>query len=471
MTTLRAAALWSRPWDGPPVWGGAVGLAEGRITEVSDAEPAGDTVLIPGLINAHDHGRGLRPLSFGAPDGPLEAWLWDLWRAPKTDPYLTALVAFGQMALSGMTTVVHNHLPQSDDWLGEAEAVARAARDVGLRLGFVVPILNQNLPGYDGGEAVREAVSDGQWKAIEAAMAQRPFAEQIALVMEIATAIDGPDVITQYGPPGSQWLTTEGFAAVGAAATSEGRRVHVHLLETRLQREWLDAVSPEGAHVFFDRAGLLNDRLTIAHGVFLRDEELRAFQEAGVTLALNTSSNLRLYSGSANGAALSSSRIGLGIGLDGMGLDDDADILRETRLTSMILGPRRFDMPGFSQADVLRAAFSTGRRAYDGTDGAGIASDAEADLVALSLEAVAGDRVDDSPEALGQLILGRASRAAVTDVWVSGRQIVRDGDLVNIDLVAAEKELTAQARASIDVPDWVAPAKVARVEASKKARR
>ncbi len=470
MTILPAAAIWARPWEAPPVWGGAVTLVDGRIADVTAADPQGDAILLPGLINAHDHGRGLRPLAFGAPDAPLEAWLWDLWRAPPTDPYLTALVAFGQMALSGVTTVVHNHLPQSNDLVGEARAVARAARDVGIRLAFVAPIIDRNLAGYNGGAAVKAALPPEDWTAIKAVQATAPFADQIAQVPKIAVAIDGPDIVTQYGPPGPQWLLPEGLAAVGEAAFTEARRVHVHLLETQLQRNWMDAECPEGAHVFFDQAGLLTDRLTIAHGVFLRPAEIAAFHEAGVTLVLNTSSNLRLSSGIADGAAFKTAGLRLGIGLDGMALDDDADMLRELRLTAALLGPRGFDRPGLARADVLRAAFSDGRVAFDGAAGTGLAAGAEADIVALSLDRIAGDRIDDAPETLADLVLCRASRASVRDVWVAGRQIVRDGRLATIDLAEAERELTKAARGSLSPPSWIRKARAARVAASSQKR-
>ncbi len=466
MTTISAAALWCRPWEGPPVWGGQITHTNGRISEVAPGEAQGDALLIPGLVNAHDHGRGMRPLAFGAQDAPLEAWLWDLWRQPDADPYLTALVAFGQMALSGVTTVIHNHLPQSQNPVSEAKAVARAARDVGIRLGFAAPILDCNLAGYDGGAAVKEAVSAEVWAAIKAAQALPPFCEQIKAVADIAAEVDGLSVVTQYGPPGPQWLSAEGFAAVGDAADSSGRRTHAHLLETRLQRDWMDTACPEGAHVFFERTGLLNDRLTVAHGVFFRPEELEAFREAGVTLVVNTSSNMRLLSGIADGAALKVSGIRLGIGLDGMALDDDADILRECRLNAMLLGPRRFDTPGLSRADILRAAFSSGRAAFDGIPAEGLVPGAEADIAALSLKRIAGDRIDDRAETLAGLITGRSSKDAVTDVWVAGRQIVKDGLLTGVDLSAAENELTRAARARADSREWVGPARSARIRAS-----
>ena len=58
--TLRAR--WVLPMDGPPLDGGYVTMAEGRIASVgrqqvpaSSAEDLGDVVLMPGLVNAHTH--------------------------------------------------------------------------------------------------------------------------------------------------------------------------------------------------------------------------------------------------------------------------------------------------------------------------------------------------------------------------------------------------------------------------------
>lgn len=455
---IKAAAIWSRPWDGLPTMGGSLSLDSGRIQSVESVGGGGDLVLVPGLINAHDHARGLSPLAFGAADAPLEAWLWDLRRAPAVDPYLTHAVAFGRMALSGVTSVIVNFLPQSADFLTEAKAAAQAARDVGLRLALVVPIVDQNLSGYDGGKVAMSALTNAEQNALTGADKVPPVAEQIALVLDIANAINDATTITQIGPPGPQWLSEKGWAEVGAAS-GHGLRLHTHLLETRMQRDWLDAVSPAGAAAFFERAGVLNDRLTVAHGVWLRPDELSALAGAGATLALNTSSNMRLASGLVDGVRLRDAGIALGVGLDGLALDDDADMWRELRLAMALLGPKGMSDDGLPQVGLLRAAFSTGRRIYDGRDAQGLVAGADADFVALSLDRIAADRIDDSAQALATMILGRASQQAVHSVFVAGREIVHAGRLTGLDLAAASKELTRSARSGFAAhppADWIA---------------
>lgn len=454
----------------------AISITEGQIERINSDTSLEETptdeplIWLPGAINAHDHGRGLSPLTYGAPDAPLEPWLWDLRRAPDVDVYLSHLVAFGEMVRSGITSVVHNHLPQSSDLVSEARQVARAAHDAGLRLAMVVPVIDRNLSGYDGGIAALAPLTVAERSAVEAAHAMPPVSEQIAAIREIADAIDSPTVVTQYGPPGPQWLSSDGWAEVGAAAQVDERRIHTHLLETRAQRRWLDSQVSGGATQFFEAAGVLNGRLTIAHGVQLTRAEIAAFAEAGVVLALNTSSNLRLFSGQADGTALAESGLALGLGLDGLGLDDDADIWREIRLAQTVLGPRGMAQTGLARNDILQAVFSSGRLAVDGLRGEGLIEGASADLVGLSLEAVASDQVDPSPKVTSDLVLGRANYSAVRRVIVNGREVLRDGTLTEIDLPEARRELTRQARAQFEAsppPNWIERARSATLAAGR----
>ena len=95
--------------------------------------------------NAHDHGRGLRTLAFGAVDDALECWLLTLSREPKVSAYPRAAVAFARMAEGGVANTNHSHTPQNPGAIVEECAeVSRAARDVGIRVAFAAPFSDRN---------------------------------------------------------------------------------------------------------------------------------------------------------------------------------------------------------------------------------------------------------------------------------------------------------------------------------------
>ena len=41
-----------------------------------------DWLMMPAFVDAHDHGRGMSPISFRTPDRALEMWLQDLNKLP-----------------------------------------------------------------------------------------------------------------------------------------------------------------------------------------------------------------------------------------------------------------------------------------------------------------------------------------------------------------------------------------------------
>lgn len=182
----------------------------------------------------------------------------------------------------------------------------------------------------------------------------------------------------------------------------------------------------------------------MAHGVHLRLDECERLARASATLAVNASSNLRLASGIAPGESISAAGLRFGLGLDGLALADDEDMLAEIRLGSVLLGGWGHGRSGPGPAECLAAATSWGWRAIDGTEGQGLAEGAPADILLLDEDELMPDRLDE--DHLPGLILGRMHRGAVTEVIARGRHIVRAERLSGIDLPALEQELLRQAR-------------------------
>jgi cytosine/adenosine deaminase-related metal-dependent hydrolase len=239
-------------------------------------------------------------------------------------------------------------------------------------------------------------------------------------------------------------VSEEGWHLIAERSAATGRRVHTHVLETLPQRRWLDREHDGRPMDWFDRTNLLNDRLTVAHGVHLRSDECEALARAGATLAVNASSNLRLASGIAPGQAIRAANLRFGLGLDGLSLADDDDMLAEVRLAARLLGGFGHDRAGPPPEACLQAAASWGWRTIDGSEGLGLVEGAPAHIVVLSEEALAPDRLSDG--GLPELILGRMARSSVMEVYARGRRIVRNGRPTGVDLEALETELYAQGR-------------------------
>ena len=90
-----------------------------------------------------------------------------------------------------------------------------------------------------------------------------PVREQLALVEAVAASCQSQTFDVQYGPAAVQWCSGELLEGVAEASASSGRRIHMHLLETRYQREWADRNFPDGIVEYLDSIGFLSERLTL----------------------------------------------------------------------------------------------------------------------------------------------------------------------------------------------------------------
>jgi cytosine/adenosine deaminase-related metal-dependent hydrolase len=418
--------------------------------EPSAWTPSRRLLAMPALANAHDHCRPLSPTSFGAAGKPLETWLLRLAAMPGIDPYLGAVAAFGRAARGGAGSVMahytrlHGGMPVID----EMREVARAARDVGVRVTLALFMRDRNPLVYGAPDAVLGALDPAGRAAVEAAfLSVLPSpAEQVARVEAIAAELESPAFTVQFGPNGPQWCSDELLRSIAKASARTGRRVHMHLLETRYQRAFADAAYPEGVAPRLEALGLLSPRLTLAHCVYARPDELDAIARAGATIATNPSSNLHLRSGIAPiGEALRRGcRVTLGV--DASAFDEDDDILRELRLGHFLHGGWGFE--GIVERAPWLAGIVEHGRFANGAPGTGALKVGQpADVLVLDLDRLDRDAI--MPVAPIDLLFARASAAHVVALHVAGHAVVADGRLTGVDLDGVQGKLREQYRQRI----------------------
>jgi cytosine/adenosine deaminase-related metal-dependent hydrolase len=278
--------------------------------------------------------------------------------------------------------------------------------------------------------------------------------EQVAAVRRVAAACASDIFDVQYGPVGPQWCSDELLAAVAEASALDGRRVHMHLLETRAQREWADTAYPGGVVRHLDAIGLLSDKLCVAHAVWATPDELDLMASRGVRIATNPSSNLVLASGVAPIAEAVARNVEVAMGLDGLSLDEDDDALREMRLLLLLHKGVGFER-GLDQERALHSAAGVGRATLTGLPAeAKLEAGGPGDVLLLDRAALAPDPLSDGVSDL-DLLFARARKEYVHSLFVAGRGVVKDRKLANFDFAAAERELYGQSRSGmVEHAEW-----------------
>jgi cytosine/adenosine deaminase-related metal-dependent hydrolase len=443
--------------------GGCVHCAASRMTlkaeRVDSVTPAdmaevGHQILMAPLANAHDHVRGLRPTALGAYDLPLELWLATLSNTPVCDPYLIAAAALGRQALGGCGSImIHYTRPQRPAQLGEElGCVLQAVKAIGIRAAIAVSMRDTHPIGYGADDDILAALPGAAREAVAQRMlADRPpgVAELLRRFDDFAASLQDPLVDVQYGPYGLEWCSDALLRGIAERSALSGRRVHMHLLESPIQREFIDALHPGGPVRYLDSIGLLSPRLSVAHATALRPDEMELLAERGVTVSVNTSSNLHLRNGIAPMAEMARRRVPLATGLDGFTVDDDDDAFRELRLAYLLHRGVGLE-PGLPLGTLLDAACHGGRFAVTGEAlrETALAPGAPGDVIVLDRGTLDSDVIIDSADA--DLVVQRATRRSMTQMFVGGRQVVRNGTLVGLDLPALQAELDAQARRNAD---------------------
>jgi 5-methylthioadenosine/S-adenosylhomocysteine deaminase len=425
-------------------------------THIAGVEPATGAVeqlfALPALANAHDHARPTRSSSFGTAGRPLEIWLHWLALLPAVDPYLATAVPLARAARGGAGSVmVHYTRAQGlTDYVTEAKSVARAAHDVGVRVGFAPALRDQNPLVYGPSEPILAALPDDARAEITRRFIRTPLPpeEQIALVDAVAAACASDTFDVQYGPAGVHWCSAPLLEGVAQASAQSGRRIHMHLLETRYQRAWADQHFPDGIVKYLDAIGFLSERLTLAHCAWARPEELELLAERKVTISVNTSSNLHLRSGIAPLAEMIRRGCRVALGLDGATLDEDDDALREMRLADLLHGGSGFRVD-VGRAEILDAVLANGRRSVTNRDDGGIlAAGAPADILLIDWDQLDADKLRPDLDPL-DLLFARATMRHARELIVGGKTVMRDGEVPGIDMHAMNAELHARFRAGI----------------------
>ena len=96
-------------------------------------------LVMPGMTNAHHHGRGISTFQMGTTDGCLEPWIVQGWGRRPVDWQPITLYTAIQMVKSGTTSVMYNHpRTPTDGMVEECEEVLSGFAGAGMRTAFSV---------------------------------------------------------------------------------------------------------------------------------------------------------------------------------------------------------------------------------------------------------------------------------------------------------------------------------------------
>ncbi len=409
----------------------------GVISEVGEGlESAGEQVLAqgcvvtPGLVNTHHHlYQTLTRAVPGAQDALLFGWLgalYPVWaRFGPEEMRISALIGLAELALSGCSlSSDHLYLYPNGARLDDT---IEAAAEIGLRFH---PTRGAMSIGESAGGLPPDSLVEREDDILQ---------DCIRVIDAYHDAAPGAMVRVGVAPCSPFSVSRELMRDAALLARDKGVMLHTHLAEN--DEDIAYSLETFGCRPgqYAEDLGWTGPDVWHAHCVKLDCSEIEMFSRSGTGIAHCPCSNCRLGSGIAPVRKMRDSGVRVGLGVDGSASNDAGNLMAEAR-QAMLLQRVAGGSGAMSAREALEIATRGGAEVLGRDDCGQIAPGMRADIAIWDVSGI------ESAGSWDPAALLLAGPQRVRDLFVEGRQVVRDGQLTTIDLPRAIERHNALAR-------------------------
>jgi len=369
--------------------------------EVIDA--AGRLAVLPPYYNGHTHA-AMALLRGYADDHDLFDWLsnyiWPLEaKLTDHDVYVGTKLACLEMIKSG--TVLFN------DMYWFQGGTIRAVDEMGMRADVGIMVLSQ-------------ANADQRTANSDLRAGKVPHSDLVRISM---------------APHAIYTVSTEGLRDCADFAKANGLPITTHLAETK--SEFDNCMKEHGMTptAYLDSLGLLTEHTTLAHCVWLTDDDRKILADRGSVLVHNPVSNCKLCSGTFDYAAAKTAGCRVIVGTDGNASNNNISMIEEVKMAALLAKNLSGDPKMLNAAEAFRMA-TVEAAAVFGVD-AGIAEGKDADCMLVDLDDVS---LIPGHNLISDMVYS-AGNSCVDTVICAGRVLMRGGH------VPGEEDIIREARA------------------------
>lgn len=392
-------------------------------------------LVMPGLVNAHTHssetflrGRYERM--------PLEIWLLYAYPLLMNDPigerllYLRSLLLAMESLRNGVTTFCDDFFDPPRHDLDRLATVFRAYDDAGIRANVSSAVMNVHT--LDALPFAREVMTVELQALLDFGPPMTAHA-YIDYCQSAFASLHGKSgrVNFMIAPSAPQRCSPDLMAACMDLAIEKHVPFHTHILETKTQAVTGQMLHGKSLIAYMHDLGLLKRNTTIAHSVWVSDEDMRLMGEAGVSVAHNAVSNLKLGAGIAPIGRLLDAGVTIGLGTDGVSSNDTSrifDVMRVAGLVHSAAGP---DYSAWVAADEILAMATIGgakTAMLEETTGS-LEVGKAADLLILDLRNYPFMPLND----VSKHLVYSENGSSIETVMVAGRIVMEKGRLTTVD--------------------------------------
>ena len=376
-------------------------------------------VVTPGLVNTHHHlYQTLTRAVPGGQDALLFGWLktlYPIWaRMGPEEMFISAQIGLAELALSGCS-LSSDHLYLYPNGV-RLEDTIHAASELGLRFhatrgAMSIGESNGGLPPDSLVEREADILNDS-----------------IRVIDAFHDKRDGAMTRIGIAPCSPFSVSRDLMRDAAVLARDKGVMLHTHLAENDEDIAYSLAKFGCRPGQYAEDLGWTGNDVWHAHCVKLDQAEIDLFARSKTGIAHCPCSNCRLGSGIAPVRRMRDAGVKVGLGVDGSASNDSGDLIAEARM-AMLLQRVANGADAMSARETLEIATLGGAKVLGRADCGRIEAGKRADIAIWDMS---GINTAGSWDPVAALVLCGPHR--VRDLFVEGRQIVRDGQITTIEL-------------------------------------
>jgi 5-methylthioadenosine/S-adenosylhomocysteine deaminase len=333
--------------------------------------------------------------------------------------YHGARFAFAEMIRSGVTTVCDFFYIHSGGNAND-RAVIRAAQDLGMRI-----VLGRTMYDWEGApKAYQESIADA-----------------VARTRELWAEYQGRDDVHVLPAPHSPHAASPAMIQAGSRLAEElGTRFHIHVAEGRYERDQIRAQYGKTPIRWLESLGVALERMTIIHGCWLEEDDIRLMGERDVRLVYNPASNMFLGDGVTRIVDMLNSGVKIGLGSDGGCSNNRVSVFDEMRMCALLQKVTQLSSE-VVPAETAFAMGTTGSAETLDIPAGRIAPGRYADFVLLDMD----DPSLQPPWSYEKNVVYAMTPHAIREVIVGGKTIFHEGELRRVswsDVLGGLREVT-----------------------------
>jgi len=428
----------------------------GSFLEIRDEHP--DAVIIgndhqlvmPGLIDAHTHGRGLSFLQRGIGYDFLENSLLDWAFAIDLPAELNAQLTTVRHLRNGCTMLHHNEMGRVNDpdAFHKAAAAIQVYRGMGIRSAYSPGIRDINFLAYDD-EAFYASLPDELKKfAFPLVFFDKEKARQnyFELFERLYAEFNNGTSSVFPGPSWAHGASDEYLTRVKQRADElGGLPIHIHTLQTAHQRAYGMRKYGKSLLMHLDDLGLVDEHLTLGHAVYVDEADIALLARNQASITHHPSCNFAMRNGIAPVYFMQRAGVNVAMGMDEKAFNDDEDAVSELRMIYYVNRLSDFDLgntPALSPYQVLAMGTCNAARCLGLGNRIGrLIPGMKADLITLDLKEMMEDPWVAPDLDICKMFIHRGRGRHVKNVIIDGKLVVDEGVIKTVDIDTLYKEV------------------------------